>query len=42
MKWRGKNLLGFALMAVRQELRRVWGNRQYIDWPAFQNKMAAP
>lgn len=26
MKWRGKNLLGFALMEVRDEIRRVWKN----------------
>lgn len=26
MKWRGRNLLGFALMEVRDELRRVWAN----------------
>lgn len=24
--WRGKNLLGFALMEVREEIRRVWQN----------------
>lgn len=26
MKWRGQNLLGFALMEVRDEIRRVWAN----------------
>lgn len=26
VKWRGKNLLGFALMEVRDEIRRVWLN----------------
>ena len=24
LKWNGKNLLGFALMEVRDEIRRVW------------------
>ena len=32
MKWRGQNLLGFALMAVRDELRRVTGNAMLCDW----------
>lgn len=26
MKWRGRNLLGFALMEARDEIRRVWAN----------------
>lgn len=26
LKWNGKNLLGFALMEVRDEIRRVWKN----------------
>lgn len=26
LKWRGSNLLGFALMEVRDEIRRVWAN----------------
>lgn len=26
LKWRGENLLGFALMEVRDEIRRVWNN----------------
>lgn len=26
LKWRGENLLGFALMEVRDEIRRVWKN----------------
>lgn len=30
--WRGKNLLGFALMEVRDELRRVCANEDKIDW----------
>ena len=28
MKWRGRNLLGFALMEVRDEIRRVWANAE--------------
>lgn len=31
-KWRGKNLLGFALMEVRDELRRVTQNEMLCDW----------
>lgn len=31
-KWRGKNLLGFALMEVRDELRRVNKNEMLCDW----------
>ena len=30
--WKGKNLLGFALMEVRDELRRVCANEDKIDW----------
>ncbi|MCI9243276.1 MAG: NADAR family protein, partial [Lawsonibacter sp.] len=30
--WRGANLLGFALMEVRDELRRVCANEDKIDW----------
>ena len=26
LKWKGQNLLGFALMEVRGEIRRVWKN----------------
>ena len=26
LKWKGQNLLGFALMEVRDEIRRVWKN----------------
>ena len=32
MKWRGQNLLGFALMEVREELRRVTQNEMLCDW----------
>jgi len=28
LKWRGQNLLGFALMEVRDEIRRVWKNAE--------------
>ena len=31
-KWRGLNLLGFALMEVRDELKRVYQNYDKIDW----------
>lgn len=31
-KWQGQNLLGFALMEVRDELRRVTQNAQLCDW----------
>lgn len=31
-KWRGKNLLGFALMEVRDELHRVNKNEILCDW----------
>ena len=34
MKWRGQNLLGFALMEVRDELRRVTQNGMLCDWNA--------
>ena len=32
MKWQGQNLLGFALMEVRDELRRVNQNELLCDW----------
>ena len=31
-RWRGENLLGFALMEVRDELRRVRKNEMLCDW----------
>ena len=31
VKWQGQNLLGFALMEVRDELRRAAGNEQLCD-----------
>ena len=30
--WRGKNLLGFALMEVRDEIRKVYKNYDKINW----------
>jgi len=33
--WRGSNLLGFALMEVRDEIRRVYQNYDKIDWVQF-------
>ncbi|MCM1107155.1 MAG: NADAR family protein [Blautia sp.] len=30
-KWRGQNLLGFALMEVRDEIRRVWNNANICE-----------
>jgi ribA/ribD-fused uncharacterized protein len=32
--WRGQNLLGFALMEVRDEIARVWRNHALVDWSA--------
>lgn len=37
-KWQGSNLLGFALMEVRDELRRVTQNEELCDW-SFQREM---
>ena len=34
-QWRGQNLLGFALMEVRDEITRVWANYDRIDWSHF-------
>ncbi len=38
MKWRGENLLGFALMEVRDELRRVTQNEMLCDWSTVWKK----
>lgn len=38
MKWRGQNLLGFALMEVRDELRRVTQNEMLCDWDSVWEK----
>ena len=37
-KWRGQNLLGFALMEVRNELRRVTQNEMFCDWSTVWEK----
>lgn len=37
-KWRGQNLLGFALMEVRDELRKVYQNYDKVDWTTFENE----
>lgn len=37
-KWKGENLLGFALMEVRDELRTVYKNYDKIDWDQFSNR----
>lgn len=34
LKWRGQNLLGFALMEVRDELRRVTKNESLCEYAA--------
>ena len=34
--WRGLNLLGFALMEVRDEIRKVYQNYDKIDWEQFE------
>ena len=36
--WQGENLLGFALMEVRDEIKRVYKNYDIIDWNSFNNK----
>lgn len=36
--WRGQNLLGFALMEVRDELRRVTHNAHLCDWSCVPNR----
>jgi len=37
--WRGQNLLGFALMEVRDELRRVYRNYHYQTLPQLPHKL---
>ena len=34
-KWRGRNMLGFALMEVRDELRRITQNEALCEWRGF-------
>lgn len=36
--WKGENLLGFALMQVRDEIKRVYKNYDLIDWGKFLYK----
>lgn len=36
LKWRGENLLGFALMEVRDELRRVTQREALCNWSAVE------
>ncbi|MEI0592695.1 NADAR family protein [Brachyspira pilosicoli] len=36
--WKGKNLLGFALMEARDEIKRVYKNYNLIDWSNFLYK----
>ena len=36
--WKGLNLLGFALMEVRDDLRRMYENYSKINWDSFQDK----
>ncbi len=33
--WKGQNLLGFALMEVREEIKRIYKNYDKIDWKGF-------
>ncbi|MBR6770593.1 MAG: NADAR family protein [Lachnospiraceae bacterium] len=35
LKWKGQNLLGFALMEVRDEIRRVWVNARLCETPSL-------
>ena len=35
--WKGENLLGFALMEVRNELRRVLKSWHLIDWEQLED-----
>ncbi len=34
--WKGQNLLGFALMEVRDEIKRVYANYDKINWSLFE------
>ncbi len=36
LKWKGKNLLGFALMEVRDEIRRVWKHAAMCEPPSAE------
>jgi ribA/ribD-fused uncharacterized protein len=37
-RWRGRNLLGFALMEVRDDLAKTYKNYSLIDWKKYQNE----
>lgn len=37
-QWRGENLLGFALMEVREEIRRVCAYEDLADWGMIRGK----
>ena len=36
--WKGENLLGFALMEARDEIKRVYKNYDFVDWSNFLYK----
>ena len=36
--WKGENLLGFALMEARDEIKRVYKNYDFVDWGKFLYK----
>lgn len=36
--WKGENLLGFALMEARDEIKMVYKNYDIIDWEKINNK----
>ncbi|MEI0796951.1 NADAR family protein [Brachyspira intermedia] len=36
--WKGENLLGFALMEARDEIKRVYKNYDFVDWSKFLYK----
>lgn len=38
INWKGKNLLGFALMEVRSELRKVCENYDRVNWRLLEVK----
>ncbi|URZ07480.1 NADAR family protein [Clostridium felsineum] len=37
-RWRGENLLGFALMEVRDELRKICENYDKVNWNLLRDK----
>lgn len=38
LKWKGENLLGFALMEVREEIRRICQNEKLVSWKMVDEK----